>query len=81
MAMDDRSKAAKTFAALTLHLLCCGAPLVLFAILSIGSSVSWQRFAGALPSLAILGSVFAAGGLYYYFAHGCRRCALPDDKR
>lgn len=79
--MDDRSTNRGMYAMLTLHLICCGAPLLIFGVVSAGSVLSWQRVSTALPYLAIVGGLFAAGALYYYFAHGCRRCANPRPER
>lgn len=80
--MDDNRTDRGMLAVLTLHLICCAGPLLIFGVISLGSALTWQRVIGAIPYLALFGVLVGAAILYYYFAHGCRRCSrAPDEPR
>ena len=65
-----------------LHVVCCGGSLLLFALISAGVSLPLAFISHALPYLAIIGVLLAAGALLWFFQRRCSTCPFsPPEQR
>jgi len=64
-----------------LHIICCGGALLVFALIAVGVSVPLAFLSRALPYLAIIGGLFAAGAFFWFFQTRCSACPWsPKNK-
>lgn len=61
---------------MVLHLVCCGAPILILAVLSAGLTL--DRLWGAAPYLAVVGAVIGVAWLVWYARRRCWTCSTCD---
>ena len=57
-----------------LHVICCGGALLIYALISAGIAIPLLWVSKAVPYLAIIGAVFAAGALVWFSQRRCSSC-------
>jgi hypothetical protein len=57
-----------------LHLACCGGPLLILLLISLGATISVAGILGALPYIAGIGALLALGAVIFYFVRRCPTC-------
>jgi hypothetical protein len=64
-----------------LHVVCCGGGLLVFSLISAGTVIPLAFLAHAVPYMAIIGVVLAAGALLWFFQRRCSTCPWSSPKQ